>query len=80
MHTWNKNSDDAINYYEMASKENPNNSHNSNDDDEMGRSLESKSDIPSKKKVYDEKLKKRLFLATEAAQVNKYIARVDVPW
>ena len=71
-----KNSDDAINYYEMASKENSNTFTTPMMMMKWAGALESKSDYSGAKKVY-EKLKKDYSASTEAAQVDKYIARVD---
>ncbi len=68
--------DEAISYYEKATKEKPNNSTTPILLMKLATALESKGNYKDSKEVY-EKIKKDYSASVEANQVDKYIARAD---
>jgi len=70
------NTEEAISYYEMASKENPNTFTTPMMMMKWGNALEMKGEYKSAKKVY-ENIKKEYSTSSEGTQIDKYIARVD---
>ncbi len=71
-----KNTDDAINYYEKAAKDNPNNFSTPIMLMKWAGALETKGDFKGAQKVY-ESLKKDYASSPEGAQIDKYIARAE---